>query len=111
MRLYDGYPRLSTPETGRQMLQLTSGPAFCYPLYYYTPSITADGRFLIYHRAEEGWVQLYRLELATGESVQLTHASTPALSYPSTVAATNSPTRSGSFPNVRNPVTGLSISK
>lgn len=57
---------------GREVVQLTSGKAFCYPLYYYIPSFSKDLKYLIYHRAEDEQVQLYRLELASGESVQLT---------------------------------------
>jgi hypothetical protein len=77
IKLSDRYHRLRAPGTGRQVLQLTTGLAFCYPLYYFTPSITADAKYLIYHRAEDNQVQLHRLELESGESVQLTHASTP----------------------------------
>ena len=72
--LSERFPRRQAPETGRRVVQLTSGPAQCYPLYYYVPSITSDGRYLIYHRAADGQLQLYRLELATGESTQLTRA-------------------------------------
>lgn len=60
---------------GRTVLQLTSGADYCYPLYYFIPSITADGRYLVYHRETPGAVheiQLHRLDLTTGESVQLT---------------------------------------
>ena len=48
--------------------------AQCYPLYYFVPSITRDGRFLVYHRSAAGQLQLYRLDLRSAESVQLTHA-------------------------------------
>lgn len=75
LALADGFPRLAAPETGRRVVQLTWGNAQCYPLYYFIPSITRDGRYLIYHRAAEGELQLARLELASGISVPLTHAS------------------------------------
>lgn len=68
------FKRLEAPETGRSVVQLTSGQAQCYPLYYFIPTITEDGRYLVYHRAAEGTLQLYRLDLQTAESVQLTHA-------------------------------------
>ncbi len=74
MPLSDAFRRLQAPETGRQAVQLTSGEAFCYPLYFYIPSITRDAKYLVYHRAEAGEVQLYRLNLRTGRSVPLTHA-------------------------------------
>lgn len=57
---------------GRKALQLTSGNGFCYPLYYYIPSFSRDLKYILYHRAEAGEVQLHRLELACGESIQLT---------------------------------------
>jgi hypothetical protein len=74
MPLADGFRRLTAPETGRRVVQLTGGEGFCYPLYYYIPSITADARHLVYHRAQRGEVQLFRLDLRTAESRQLTHA-------------------------------------
>ena len=77
VKLSETFRRLSVPETGRQAIQLTEGKATCYPLYYFIPSMTYDGRYLVYHRAGDGEVQLYCLDLTTGESVQLTHASAP----------------------------------
>jgi len=77
MHLSDTFPRRQAPETGRRVVQLTSGPGYTYPLYFFVPSITRDARYLIYHRAAEGQVQLYRLNLRTGESRQLTHADCP----------------------------------
>lgn len=77
MPLWDGFRRLKAPGTGRSAIQLTSGKAFCYPLYYFIPTITKDARHLIYHRAENGQVQLHRLNLRSGKSVQLTRGDTP----------------------------------
>lgn len=74
MELSNSYLRLKAPETGRLAVQLTRGEAQCYPLYYFIPTITRDQRFLIYHRVADHELQLYRLELATGEAVRLTHA-------------------------------------
>jgi hypothetical protein len=71
--IHPSFPRLVAPGTGRPMIQLTSGPGFCYPLYYYVPSITRDGRYLVHHRSEGGEVQLHRIDLTTGGSLQLTH--------------------------------------
>jgi hypothetical protein len=75
-RIHESFRRLTAPG-GRQAIQLTQAPGFCYPLYYYVPSITRDGRFLIHHRAVDGTVQLHRVDLWTGESVQLSHATSP----------------------------------
>ncbi len=77
LKLSDTFQRLQVPETGRLALQLTTGEATCYPLYYFIPSISRAGRYLVYHRAGQDEVQLYRLDLETGESVQVTHATAP----------------------------------
>ncbi len=77
MPLSDRFKRLKAPGTGRTAVQLTSGKVFCYPLYYFIPSITKDAKYLIYHRAGDGEVQLHRLNLQTGESVQITKGDTP----------------------------------
>lgn len=74
MEVSDKFPRIKAPGTGRLAVQLTSGGDACYPLYYFTPSISRDGKYLVYHRYENKTVQLHRLNLATAESVQLTHA-------------------------------------
>src|SRR5437868_5287288 len=63
---------LRDAETGRTIRQLTSVKANNYPLYYFTPSISADNRYLVFHSERSGWVQLYRMDLETGESTQLT---------------------------------------
>ncbi len=75
--IHPSFRRLEAPGTGRPMIQLTSGPGFSYPLYYYVPSFAGDGRYLVHHRADAGEVQLHRVDLDTGESLQLTHGSAP----------------------------------
>lgn len=77
MTISDRFPRIACPGTGRTAVQLTSGPGYCYPLYYFIPSITADGRYMVYHWEHEGEIQLYRLDLQTAESVQLTRGTCP----------------------------------
>ena len=77
MPLSGSFPRGVAPETGRPCVQLTRGEGFAYPLYFFIPSITGDGKYLIYHHAARGELQLFRLHLATGESHQLTHAMCP----------------------------------
>ncbi|WP_415383318.1 oligogalacturonate lyase family protein [Halosimplex sp. TS25] len=74
MQLAGRFSETTAPETGRRVVQVTDGPGFCYPLYYYVPSLTPDGT-LVYHRAFDGEVQLYGVDLPTGESTQLTDAS------------------------------------
>jgi len=70
------------PETGRQTTQLTNCRGNCWALYYFIPSITADGRHLIFHGERSGWVQLYRMELETGRMVQLTDGHTQDSGWP-----------------------------
>ncbi len=77
MPLSSSYQRFRAPETDRLVVQLTRGEGFTYPLYFFIPSITRDARYLVYHHAAREEVQLYRLDLATGESRQLTHAKCP----------------------------------
>jgi rhamnogalacturonyl hydrolase YesR len=74
LTISDRFPRIKAPGTGRAAVQLTSGAATCYPLYYFAPTLSQDGRYLVYHRYERGEVQLWRLDLQTAESVQLTRA-------------------------------------
>lgn len=77
LELAASYRRLKAPETGRTVVQLTAGKGEAYPLYFFIPTITKDNKYLVYHKSEAGELQLHRLELATGRSVQLTHATCP----------------------------------
>ena len=67
---------LADPVTGRRIIQLTAGDCFDYPLYYFIPSMTPDSRAIIFHRLQDGDLQLYRLDVATGLTVRLTRATT-----------------------------------
>lgn len=62
--------------TGRSITQFSAAKANSYPLYYFIPSHTADGRYLVFHSERSGFVQLYRLDVASGEIVQLTDGQT-----------------------------------
>jgi len=68
---------LPDPMTGRRIIQLTSGPWDDYPLYYFIPTVTRDGRSLIFHRLCDGELQYHRLDMDTGETVCLTGARAP----------------------------------
>ena len=68
---------LRDPETGRRLVQLTSGDSFDHPLYYYVSSFTSDGKSLVFHRQRGDEVQMFRLDPDTGLTVQLTEATTP----------------------------------
>ena len=41
--------RYKDTATGRSITQFTSAKANSYPLYYFIPSHTADGRYLVFH--------------------------------------------------------------
>ena len=75
-RLPAEWKTFTDPETGRKVRQLTTAAANSYPLYYFSPSITTDGRYLVFHSERSGWVQLYRLDLGSGEMAQLTEGRT-----------------------------------
>ncbi len=63
--------------TGRRIRQFTAGTGHSYPLYYFTPSITLDGQYMVIHRIQDGWLNLWRLDLRDGTMVQLTDGTTP----------------------------------
>jgi hypothetical protein len=64
------------PDTGRKVVRLTDGRSNSYALYYFVPSVTPDGRFLVFHSERGCEVQLYRLDLASGAIGQLTDGHT-----------------------------------
>jgi len=68
---------LKDSQTGRTCTQITHGEAFCYPLYYFIPSFTDDGQTILFHRRTVDEVQIWKLDLPTGEATQLTRANTP----------------------------------
>ncbi len=75
------FPRLEVPGTGRAAYQITSGPDFCQALYYFIPSLTPDGRWLVYQRYEvaEDTVLEVRwevLDMLTGERRELARVAT-----------------------------------
>lgn len=70
------WSRSTDPETGRVLTRFTDGRSNSYPLYYFTPSVTPDLRWLVFHSERTGEVQLYRLDLKTGAVGQLTDGHT-----------------------------------
>src|SRR5215216_4945656 len=62
------------PFTGRRVRQLTGSQAEDYHLYFYNPSVTPDGKYLIFFSERTGLSNLFRLDLQSGEIVQLTDA-------------------------------------
>jgi len=68
------WKRLRDPASHLEVRFYTQSSAHNYPLDHTRRSISADERFLIFHSERSGWVQLHRLDLESGESLQLTDA-------------------------------------
>ncbi len=79
-------------QTGRRVVQLTDSPAEDYHLYFYNPTITRDGKYLIFISERTGISNLFRLDLGTGEIVQLTDSE---------------PTRADYYPFTYKPIYGV----
>ena len=62
------------PMTGRRVRQLTDSSAEDYHLYFYNPSVTPDGKYLVFFSERTGVSNLFRLELKNGLITQLTDA-------------------------------------
>ena len=62
------------PLTRRRVRQLTDSTAEDYHLYFYNPSFTPDGKYLVFISERTGISNLFRLNLQDGEIVQLTDA-------------------------------------
>ena len=60
------------PETGRTLVQLTGNDCVSHHPYFYNRMIDQAGRHLIYAGNRSGLRQLYRLDLNTGATLQLT---------------------------------------
>lgn len=82
------FPRVAVPGTGRTAYQLTTGLDYCQALYYFIPSLSPDGRWLLYQRYQvaDDMVLAVRwevLDMATGERRELAHvATTPEFRSP-----------------------------
>ena len=68
------YREYMDPLTHRRVCQLTDSTAEDYHLYFYNPSVTPDGKYLVFLSERTGVGNLFRLELHNGEIVQLTDA-------------------------------------
>lgn len=75
MELWGGFKKEIDAETGRELIRITDGNVFCYPMYFFIPSVTNDQKYIVYHRADDKEVQIYSTELATGKVTKLTDAS------------------------------------
>lgn len=62
--------------TGRTVWQMTSWPAcHCLATYMYLKAFTSDGRYMAFASDRTGAYELYRLEVETGQTIQLTDCS------------------------------------
>lgn len=89
-RVYpDQRRRFTDPKSGRTIWQLTNAGAATTKLYFTNRSVTPDSRWLIYHSdraSAPGHFNLFKMDLRTGESIQLTESGgvtedTPEISY------------------------------
>ena len=62
------------PFSGRRVRQLTDAKSEDYHLYFYNPSVTPDGIYLVFISERTGVSNLFRLDLESGEIVQMTDA-------------------------------------
>src|SRR5690349_24794557 len=69
------------PLTRRRVRQLTDSAAEDYHLYFYNPSVTPDAKYLIFISERTGIGNLFRLDLGTGEIVQLSDAAPARADY------------------------------
>ncbi len=58
--------------TGRKIVQLTGDDCLSHHPYFYNKMVTNDGSYLIYASDRGGSRNLYKLDLITGETLQLT---------------------------------------
>jgi hypothetical protein len=69
---------ITDSQTGRKLIQLTSGEQFDMPMYYFIPTYGRDGKTIVFQRydAKTGEVQLYKIHVDSGATTQLTAAKT-----------------------------------
>jgi Tol biopolymer transport system component len=63
--------RYPDPETGRAVTRWTAGPAKNQHLYFTSPSVTADDRWLVFLSDRGGHPNLWAIERATGQLVEI----------------------------------------
>jgi len=59
--------------TGREVWQMTSGDYTSHAPYMYCQAFTSDERYMVFSSNRTGIFQLYRLDVDTGEAMQLTN--------------------------------------
>jgi oligogalacturonide lyase len=71
---------ITDAQSGRPVHQLTA-VGHNYHLYFYNPTVTPDGRCLVFYSERTGLANLFRLDLASGEIAQLTDAAPARADY------------------------------
>ncbi|MBI4876372.1 MAG: hypothetical protein HY822_17185 [Acidobacteria bacterium] len=66
--------KTADPRTGHEVWQITSGEAPSQACYFEAQAFTGDDRYLVYESRQSGAWQLQRMDLASGESSQITRA-------------------------------------
>lgn len=67
---------ITDEKTGREIWQMTSWPeSHCLATYMYLKAFTMDNKYLAFASDRTGKYELYRLEVETGETIQLTDRS------------------------------------
>lgn len=80
------------PLTGRRVRQLTDSPAEDYHLYFYNPSVTPDGNYLIFISERTGLTNRTRVGLEWNQiDIEPSH---PATDCPKSVLQCTQPVRS-----------------
>jgi hypothetical protein len=59
------------PATGRRTIQLTEGPEFTSPLYYFGHTVSARGDAILFQRIDGENVQVWRLDMPSGAATLL----------------------------------------
>lgn len=72
--LHNSFREYTDPHTGAHVVRLTAPDAVCHHPYFYYKMMTNDSRSLIYARQQDGRRNFYRMDLRSGDAVQLTDA-------------------------------------
>lgn len=69
---YNEFKEFTDNLTGRKIVQLTGDDCLSHHPYFYNKMVTEDGRYLIYASDRSGNRNLYKLDLNSGQTTQLT---------------------------------------
>lgn len=69
---FGGKKVLHDPMTGREIWQMTSGAFTSHAPYMYSRAFSHDEKYLVFSSDRSGSFQLYRMDIESGETLQLT---------------------------------------